>query len=576
MVVTAGSVSPLAQGRSRAQRSERRAERLDRHLEERLSRADDTEIERVIITMKPGTKRGLMRTLQGQGARLRKDFSVIEGFSGELPRSLLRSLRNHPDVVSLSTDAPVSSLQATPPVGTIYTVTNTNNTGAGSLRQAITDANAQAGADTIRFNIAGSGTKTITVTSALPSITGPTVIDATSQPGFTGTPLIRLDGNGVTGASGLVLSSTSDGSVIRGLMITRFKVDGIQIQSGADDITVAGNWIGTAGTGTTGTGNTDEGIDLAGSRAIIGGTGPYDRNVITNNGDEGITIVGSGITSHVIRGNYIGLNPDGSSGSGNVDVGVAIISGSGNTIGGTTAGARNVISKNYEGLEINTSSNVVQGNYVGTDAGGTLNRGNRSDDGVEIQGSSTGNVVGGTAVGAGNVIAFNALAGVKVVNGSSHSVLGNSIFSNTGLGIDLGASGVLANDSGDADTGANNGQNYPVLTKAVTTGNLVEVTGTLNGTANSAFRVEFFSSATADGSTNGEGQAYVGAADVVTNASGNATFAATLPAPIGVGAVISATATRSSGSTTFTDTSEFASSTLLDRRSPERSVCDLN
>ena len=333
MALVAGTRGAYAQGPLPGRGPGAQGAHVDKKLSDQIDKGKDTDLLRAIMRTRPGARGGLLNAVRAQRGRVSHDFALIEAFAGELPVGLLRALQRHQDVLALSVDGDVTSFAVTTPVGTTYTVTNTNNSGAGSLRQAITDANAKAGADTIWFNISGTGVQTITVTSALPSITGPTVLDATSQPGFAWTPRIRLDGTGVTGASGLVLTSTADGSVIRGLMITRFNLDGIRIQSGADDIMIAGNWIGTAGTGTTATGNGDDGIDVAGARTTIGGTGPYDRNVITNNSDEGITIVGSGVTGHVIRGNYIGLDPDGATGGGNVDVGLAIISGSGNTIG---------------------------------------------------------------------------------------------------------------------------------------------------------------------------------------------------------------------------------------------------
>ncbi|HSF11045.1 MAG TPA: DUF4347 domain-containing protein [Nitrospirales bacterium] len=444
-----------------------------------------------------------------------------------------------------------------------YTVTNTNDSGAGSLRQAITDANANVGSDTINFSIAGAGPHTISLSSALPTITGAVLIDGWSEPDFAGTPVVRIDGTSAgAGVDGLTFSGTSDGSTVRGLMITTFSRDGILIQSGADNITVVGNWIGTTGTGSTGVGNGDDGIEIAGSNAIIGGTGANDRNVITNSGDEGITIVGSGVTGHLIQGNYIGLDPDGSTGGGNTDVGIAIITGSGNTIGGTTAAARNVISKNFEGIEINSNNNIVQGNYIGTDAGGTLNRGNRSDDGVEVQGSATGNLIGGTAAGAGNLIAFNALDGVNIVNGSSNAVLGNRIHSNSNLAIDMGTSGVTANDAGDPDTGANNLQNFPVLATAdVDSPTQVTIDGTFNSTASTTFRIEFFKNTIATGqdpSNHGEGETYLGFTSITTDGSGNGSFNLTLTASVAAGEFVTATATEDLGGGNYGSTSEFS------------------
>ncbi len=431
-----------------------------------------------------------------------------------------------------------------------FTVTNTNDSGTGSLRQAIIDANANAGPDTIDFNIAGVGPHTINVASALPDITDTVVIDGWSEPDFAGTPVVRIDGNSVGGSTdGLTFATNSDGSTVRGLMITRFSHDGIQIDSTANSITIHGNWIGTTGIGSTGVGNSNTGINVQGSSTIIGGTGANEGNVITNNGNEGINLTGVNATGTIIQGNIIGLDADGTTGVGNSDVGIAVLSGAENTtIGGTTAAAANVISMNYEGIEINSSNNIVQGNYIGTDIGGTLDRGNLSDDGVEIQNSATGNLIGGTAAGAGNVIGFNALDGVNVVSGSGNTILGNEIFSNGGLGIDLGSSGVTANDANDADSGANNLQNFPVVSQADLTGTNVTLSGTLDTDGlNTQYRIEFYGNAAGtQDATNGEGRVLLGSTTVTTNGSGDATFSGVTLAAIGLAAgdFVSATATR--------------------------------
>lgn len=207
----------------------------------------------------------------------------------------------------------------------------------------------------------------------------------------------------MAGIDGLTLDGNSDNTVIRSLVITRFR-DGIITLTNADNITIVGNWIGTTGSGTGTTGaNTDDGLDLAGLTATIGGTGANDRNVITNNTDEGITIGGAGVTGHVIQGNYIGVDPDGTTCGGNGDVGLAIITGSGNTIGGTSVAARNVIAKNKDGMEVNTADNVIQGNYIGTDAGGTADCGSFNGDGIQIQNSASNTAVGGVTTNAGNL-----------------------------------------------------------------------------------------------------------------------------------------------------------------------------
>ncbi len=402
-----------------------------------------------------------------------------------------------------------------------FIVTNTSNSGAGSLRQAILDANANAGPDVISFNIPGPGVHKIFVTSALPAITDLVTLDGWTEPDYISTPVVRIDGASAGSVSGLMFSNTSDGSMVRGLMITRFTGNGINIDPGADDIKIAGNWIGTTGTGSTGVGNGNTGINVQGANTAIGGTGANDRNVITNNGNEGINLTGSGATGILIRGNYIGLDPDGSAGSGNTDVGISLLAGANmTTIGGTTGAERNVISKNSEGIEINSNNNVVQGNYIGTDATGTFNRGNRSDDGVEIQNGATGNLIGGTLGGAGNLIAFNALNGVNVVSGTNNAILRNQIHSNTGLGIDLSANGVTANDIDDSDAGPNNLQNTIELNYAQTNGSILNVFFTYNGAASSTFNVDFYASTSPDASGFGEGERYLFSSSITTGATG--------------------------------------------------------
>ncbi len=409
-----------------------------------------------------------------------------------------------------------------------FVVTTTADGGAGSLRQAIIDANATAGTDTISFSISGSGPHTISLDSALPVITEIVILDGWSEPDFAGDPVIRLDGASAgAGVDGLTFASTSDGSVVQGLMITRFTRHGIQINAGADGITLRGNWIGTAGTGTTGFGNVNTGIYVQGANTIVGGTGVNDGNVITNNSNEGINVTGTGATGTIIQGNIIGLDPDGSTGSGNADVGIALLAGAHNTvIGGTTAAARNVISNNFEGLEINSNNNVVQGNYIGTDISGALDRGNRSDDGVEIQNSATGNLIGGTSAGAGNLIAFNARDGVYVASGNDNTVLGNTIHSNANLGIDLGTNGVSLNDSGDGDGGANNRQNFPVISSAELSGTDLTLNGSLDTDGlNTQYRIEFFGNpAGTQDASHGEARAYLGFVTVTTDGAGDATF----------------------------------------------------
>ncbi|MCA9067025.1 MAG: hypothetical protein KDA96_28370, partial [Planctomycetaceae bacterium] len=205
---------------------------------------------------------------------------------------------------------------------------------------------------------------------------------------------------------------------------------------------------------------------------------------------------------------------------------------------------------------------TVVGNYIGTNAVGDNLGGTGSAISIS---SATAATIGGTNAGEGNVIANYTGDGISVTSATSgYTFLGNSIYSNGDLGIDLGTSGVTANDTGDADTGANNLQNFPVLGSAVTDGSSqITITGTLNSLANSYFRIEFFASNSGDASGYGEGQTYLGYANVATDGSGNATINAVLSASVPTGAYVSATATKSDASyTSFGGTSEFSANVV--------------
>ena len=153
-------------------------------------------------------------------------------------------------------------------------------------------------------------------------------------------------------------------------------------------------------------------------------------------------------------------------------------------------------------------------------------------------------------MGAANAISGNGGAGIAIYNASTgNRISGNSITGNNGLGIDLWNDGVTANDPNDADPGPNNLQNFPVLTDPATLGLGTTINGTLNSTANTAFRIEFFASPAGDPTGYGEGQNFIGAISVTTNAGGSATIAATLPAIVPLNQKISATATDPAGNT---------------------------
>ena len=216
-------------------------------------------------------------------------------------------------------------------------------------------------------------------------------------------PLITLDGTSAgAGADGLTFHPGSNSSEVSGLDIVDFSNTGIAI-NGASDILVTANHLDS---------NTSNGLLITGAAAnnSIGSGLTGGGNVISANGINGIDITGVAAADNVVWGNLIGTNAAGTSPAGNGSDGILILGkASGNSIGGTTAGKRNVISGNGNGVEIavsGTTGNVVLGNYIGTDITGTLKLGNTSD-GVLIDSSASGNTIGGTATGAGNVISGN-------------------------------------------------------------------------------------------------------------------------------------------------------------------------
>jgi hypothetical protein len=603
-----------------------------------------------------------------------------------------------------------------------YNVINTNDSGTGSLRQAILDANAHTnvgGPDTISFAIPGGGVQTITPGSALPAITDPVTVDGYTQPGASANTLavgdnavllIELNGTSVSG-SGLILGGPDGGSTIRGLVINRFVGDfydsGIFLDSGNN--VVAGNFIGTDPTGNSELGNYSGARVATGVNNLIGGSVPAARNIISgNNAQEGNLIIEPRFGSAeptpsgtLIRGNYIGTNAAGTAAvhpQAGARPGVVVIVGAGTVIGGTDVGARNVISGNSDGIQttetsltlpvqltvqgnfigvdvtgltalpnagygifftpprdrsdssltlggtaagagnvisgntangllLSNSNLVMQGNRIGTDLAGNLNLGNgnhgveltrggsppfplvqftvggttsaarniisgnggfglrffnptssttvqgnfigtkadgqtalgNGSNGIEAQTTAT---IGGTVAGAGNVLAFNYTgAGGSTPRGgilvspeeggdetTGVSILGNSLFSNGGLGISFGSESPAANDDCDADTGPNNLQNYPVLTAVTSGGGMTSIVGTLNSVANTTYRIEFFANDAIDPSGYGEGQSFVGFTNVTIGANCNASFNMSVP-QIGGAQRVTATATDPSGNT---------------------------
>jgi hypothetical protein len=331
---------------------------------------------------------------------------------------------------------------------------------------------------------------------------------------------------------------------------------GIEISGGtATGNLVQGNYIGTDVSGASDMGNANSGVFIGDAPGnTIGGTSAGARNIISGNDSMGIEIINPGSSSNLVTGNYIGTNAGGTVDRGNTLYGVYINgAGGSNTVGGTTAGARNVISGNDGGgVFVNaTDASIVRGNFIGTEATGVSGLGNTSD-GVRIGSGASSNQVGGTPAGSGNTIAFNSGDGVRVDAGVDNAILGNSIHTNSELGIDLANDGATDNDTDDPDSGANNKQNFPVVVTAQSGSTFVQ--GTLNSAASATFRLEFFSSPACDVSGRGEGKTFLGTTSVTTNSGGDTAYSAVFGTTATIGDVVTATATDPTNNTSeFSD-----------------------
>ncbi len=252
--------------------------------------------------------------------------------------------------------------------GATLTVTTTNDSGAGSLRQAILDANSGAGSDTIEFNIPGGGPYVITpLAPGLPAMLGPTIVDGTTQPGYAGTPIIEIAN---FAGSGLKLQGGS--STVRGILVRGLNT-GIAVESSNNN--VEGCYVGTDLTGTAASGNGTGIIVQSGTTGnMIGGSAAAQRNLISGN-VTGIGLVNN--TGVVIQGNFIGTTADGTAALGNSQ-GVLATATTDLVVGGSGAGEGNVVAGSaLEGIYLTGGSGAhIQGNRIGTNAAGTEALGN--------------------------------------------------------------------------------------------------------------------------------------------------------------------------------------------------------
>jgi hypothetical protein len=626
-----------------------------------------------------------------------------------------------------------------------FIVINTNDQGAGSFRQAILDANANPGADLIRFQIPGSSIPTISPLSPLPDFTEAITIDGTTQ----SAGKVELNGAQVQlpdplpdGRLVIALRLKGGNSVIRGLVINRFsysKTVGESTSSGCGCIYLAehgnniieGNFLGVDSSGTkwfdtsrsiftfSGSGNNliggttvaarnvifgeiqlfydgnnkvqgnligtnangtahlrnDKisvdstefitiGITIHSPNNLIGGTTAGAQNTISIQNSVGILLSdslsgpGTPAAPHKTIGNLVQGNLMGTDISGTLPLGLrAGISSQGaafSIIGGTTSGARNIVSSCLRiGIDIISANDtaggtLIQGNYVGTDKTGIVALGNAtggipanedtpyrpssagvrinvgsavfaitptnediiiggaipearnvisgnkthgvvlwgavtSDSarkGIQVQNNYIGTDASGTKplgngtdgifVGANalniaiknNLIAFNERAGINIPDpdgllpGTRISLSANAIYSNQALGIDIGNSGVTDNDSLDADFGANNLQNFPVLSSAAASNTNITINGTINSTASTTLTLQFFVGTNHKGpQLTDSAPGFLGEKQVTTDSNGNASFIFTfVTTDDKTDSWVNATATDATGNTSeFSD-----------------------
>lgn len=346
-----------------------------------------------------------------------------------------------------------------------YTVTNTDDSGPGSLRQAILDANANPGPDTITFEISGNVVHTIAPSSELPHLQQQTTLDGTTEDDYVagGAPRIEISGASAGPAQGIWVEGAN--SIVRGLTINRFTGQGIYIAGTASNTRLEGNYIGLDSTGTLDAGNSN-GIQVLSSGNTIGGPTAAARNVIAGNDGTAISLPGGTTT---VQGNYIGTTADGLTALGNVE-GINLVS-NGNTVGGPNPGEGNVLSGSTTttgfGAGVTFSSaaanNVVEGNLIGTNKTGTGAIPN-SRRGVYMGSTGSGNVV------RGNLISGNSGDGVFAAGSGALTIQGNHIGTTLGGGAALGNTGF-----GIQTTGS--GHNNEIGGEVAGTGNVVAGNG---------------------------------------------------------------------------------------------------
>ena len=341
----------------------------------------------------------------------------------------------------------VGAITATSAQAATFSVTNTNDSGAGSLRAAILSANATSAADTITFNIPGAGAHSIAPTSALPVITRALTIDGATQPGYAGVPLVQLNGANANSGLGLVLGISN--CTVNALTINGWSSAGVSMTgSGTVNSHIQGCFVGLNVTATGAVPNS-VGILISGGahNNFIGGASPTLANYIGGNTAVGVAINGSGSNGNFVTGNIIGTDGHGSKAIPNV-AGIMISGGAqNNTIGGNSASVRNLISGNSAAgisiKEAGSSGNNIAGNFIGLGADGVTKVPNKL--GIIVSEGAGGNTIGAPGNGV-NIISGNLGAAVYFIGSNGNTVTNNVI------GPDVNSSRLPGNGVGVAAT----------------------------------------------------------------------------------------------------------------------------
>jgi CSLREA domain-containing protein len=444
------------------------------------------------------------------------------------------------------------------------TVTGTGDAiavdGACTLREAVTAANTNAasgdcsagtaGLDQIHFAIGGGGAQSIVLFNPLPDIVDPVTIDATTQPGYAGTPLIEVFTSYIDNVSMFVVQMAGGGSTFRGLILRGSISGGASIELRSSGNVVAGNYFGTNGTTFSDFGGV--GVFILGtvgapaSNNVIGGVAAADRNLFSGSAATGVAVnaaIGAIADANSILGNDFGWNAAKTAGLGGLNDAISIGRATNTIIRGNSM---------VNGLAIGisivlASGTVVQSNQIGA-IGAVFGY---HVAGIRID-SATGTIIGAATSGGpgGNVIIGNGTlhpegAAVLIFNANSsgNRISGNSMSFNglpPGIGIDLFPYGATPNDACDPDAGPNQLQNKPVLTSAVAVNGTIIVDGSLNSTASASYTIELYANPPGTGD---QGYQYIGAVGVTTDAGCNATFTSTVAfVPPADGWTITATA----------------------------------